>query len=154
MTTTIAQLRHFIALARAGSFVKASDVLCMTQPALSRSIKSLEDQLGQRRERSTRHSPSASAASEAIPYSEFVRQVDEGNVRSVTTSANTTGNQVITGKLSGGEAFRTLAPADIRRLPSEISFSYHSPVHPKKRSFGSIAALLFVVKRDAGTMPG
>lgn len=44
---TLNQLRHFIALARAGSFVKASDVLCLTQPALSRSIKSLEEELGQ-----------------------------------------------------------------------------------------------------------
>ena len=43
---TLVQLRHFIALARAGSFVRASDVLCMTQSALSRSIKSLEDELG------------------------------------------------------------------------------------------------------------
>ena len=55
--------------------------------------------------------PSATA-SQAIPYSEFVRQVDEGNVKSVTTAANATGNQIITGKLAGGEAFRTLAPAD------------------------------------------
>jgi len=52
------------------------------------------------------------AASEAIPYSEFVRQVDEGSVRSVTTATNATGNQIITGKLASGEAFRTLAPAD------------------------------------------
>ncbi len=52
------------------------------------------------------------AANQPIPYSEFVRQVDEGNVKSVTTSANATGNQLITGKLSGGENFRTLAPAD------------------------------------------
>lgn len=44
---TLVQLRHFIALARVGSFVKASDILCMTQPALSRSIKSLEEELGQ-----------------------------------------------------------------------------------------------------------
>lgn len=43
---TLVQLRHFIELARAGSFVKASDVLCMTQPALSRSIKALEEELG------------------------------------------------------------------------------------------------------------
>lgn len=43
---TLVQIRHFIALARAGSFVKASEVLCITQPALSRSIKSLEDELG------------------------------------------------------------------------------------------------------------
>lgn len=43
---TLVQLRHFIALARAGSFVKAADALHMTQPALSRSIKSLEDDFG------------------------------------------------------------------------------------------------------------
>lgn len=44
---TLTQLRHFIGLARAGSFVKASGQLFMTQSALSRSIKSLEDELGQ-----------------------------------------------------------------------------------------------------------
>lgn len=43
---TLVQLRQFIALAKVGSFVKAADVLCMTQPALSRSIKSLEEELG------------------------------------------------------------------------------------------------------------
>lgn len=44
---TLTQLRHFIGLAKAGSFVKASSQLFMTQPALSRSIKSLEEELGQ-----------------------------------------------------------------------------------------------------------
>ncbi len=45
---TLTQLRHFIVLAGAGSFVKAAGLLFMTQPALSRSIKSLEEALGQR----------------------------------------------------------------------------------------------------------
>jgi DNA-binding transcriptional LysR family regulator len=44
---TLTQLKHFIGLAKAGSFVKASSQLFLTQPALSRSIKSLEQQLGQ-----------------------------------------------------------------------------------------------------------
>lgn len=44
---TLTQLRHFVGLARAGSFVKASGQLFLSQPALSRSIKSLEDELGQ-----------------------------------------------------------------------------------------------------------
>lgn len=44
---TLTQLRHFIGLAKAGSFVKASGQLFMTQPALSRSIKALEEELGQ-----------------------------------------------------------------------------------------------------------
>lgn len=43
---TLVQLRQFVALAKAGSFVKAADVLHITQPALSRSIKALEDDLG------------------------------------------------------------------------------------------------------------
>src|SRR5687768_13587736 len=55
---------------------------------------------------------SKAATGETIPYSDFVRQVDEQNVQSVTTSATASGNQVITGKLANGQNFRTLAPAD------------------------------------------
>jgi cell division protease FtsH len=55
---------------------------------------------------------SKAATGETIPYSDFVRQVDEQNVQSVTTSATASGNQVITGKLANGQNFRTTAPAD------------------------------------------
>jgi cell division protease FtsH len=55
---------------------------------------------------------SKAATGEAIPYSEFVKQVDEQNVQSVTTSATASGNQVIIGKLANGQNFRTTAPAD------------------------------------------
>jgi DNA-binding transcriptional LysR family regulator len=44
---TFLQLRHFVALAQVGSFAKASKILFITQPALSRSIKALEEELGQ-----------------------------------------------------------------------------------------------------------
>ena len=44
---TLVQLKHFIELARIGSFSRAADKLHLTQPALSRSIKALEDELGQ-----------------------------------------------------------------------------------------------------------
>ena len=44
---TLVQLRHFVTLAELGSFVKAAKALYVTQPALSRSIKALEDELGQ-----------------------------------------------------------------------------------------------------------
>ena len=43
---TLVQLRHFSVLAQAGSFVRASQLLFLTQPALSRSIRALEDHLG------------------------------------------------------------------------------------------------------------
>lgn len=44
---TLVQLRHFIVLARTGSFAKAATELFLTQPALSRSIRALEEELGQ-----------------------------------------------------------------------------------------------------------
>lgn len=43
---TLVQLRHFISLAQTGSFVKSAAELFLTQPALSRSIKALEGELG------------------------------------------------------------------------------------------------------------
>ena len=53
------------------------------------------------------------AAGQAIPYSEFVRQVDEGNVRNVTIATGTGGgNSTIAGKMSSGEDFHTVAPGD------------------------------------------
>jgi len=55
---------------------------------------------------------SRAATGQAIPYSEFVRQVGEGNVRSVTIATGTSGNSAIAGKLSSGEDFHTVAPGD------------------------------------------
>ena len=43
---TLVQLRHFVVLAECGSYVQASKVLFLTQPALTRSIQGLEDELG------------------------------------------------------------------------------------------------------------
>ncbi len=45
---TLVQLRHLVALAETGSFVQASRTLFLTQPALTRSIQTLEDELGGR----------------------------------------------------------------------------------------------------------
>ncbi len=44
---TLVQLRHFIDLATTASFSQSALKLHLTQPALSRSIKALEDELGQ-----------------------------------------------------------------------------------------------------------
>lgn len=44
---TLVQLRHLISLAQTGSFSKSAALLFITQPALSRSIRALEDELGQ-----------------------------------------------------------------------------------------------------------
>jgi len=55
---------------------------------------------------------SRATAGSPIAYSEFVRQVDEGNVRTVTMATGSSGNSAITGKLDSGETFRTVAPSD------------------------------------------
>jgi len=55
---------------------------------------------------------STAATGETIPYSEFVHQIDEGNVRSVTIATGTGGNSAITGKLDTGAVFNTVAPGD------------------------------------------
>lgn len=44
---TLVQLRHLISLAETGSFTKSAEAMFLTQPALSRSIRALEDELGQ-----------------------------------------------------------------------------------------------------------
>lgn len=44
---TLVQLRHLISLAQSGSFTRSAEVLFLTQPALSRSIRALEEELGQ-----------------------------------------------------------------------------------------------------------
>lgn len=44
---TLVQLRHLISLAQTGSFSKSAAALFLTQPALSRSIRALEGELGQ-----------------------------------------------------------------------------------------------------------
>ncbi len=45
---TLVQLRHFVVLAELGAFVQASKALYLTQPALTRSIQALEEELGGR----------------------------------------------------------------------------------------------------------
>ena len=47
---------------------------------------------------------------EALAYSQFVQQVDEGNIRSVTIATSPTGNATISGKMADGKPFRTIAP--------------------------------------------
>ncbi len=46
MTFELQHLRHLVALAEHGSFMRAAVALGMSQPALSHSIKKLEERLG------------------------------------------------------------------------------------------------------------
>jgi cell division protease FtsH len=52
------------------------------------------------------------AQGDSLAYSDFVRQVDEGNVRSVTIASSSPGIVAVSGKMADGKTFRTAAPAD------------------------------------------
>jgi cell division protease FtsH len=47
-----------------------------------------------------------------MAYSEFVKQVDEGNVQSISIAASQAGNSNITGVLTDSKTFKTVAPKD------------------------------------------
>ncbi|RST30090.1 ATP-dependent metallopeptidase FtsH/Yme1/Tma family protein [Sphingomonas ginkgonis] len=55
---------------------------------------------------------SRAAAGQTIAYSDFIREVDNGNVRGVTIASSGTGSSVISGRLGNGDTFRTIAPSD------------------------------------------
>jgi len=53
------------------------------------------------------------ATGNVMPYSEFVRKVDSGEIRAVNITRTSNGNATITGKL-GEDGFKTIAPGDAR----------------------------------------
>ena len=63
-------------------------------------------------------SGSRTAAGTQMTYSDFVKQVDAGNVRNVTMATSTNRDSVISGKLSSGEEFRIVG-----RCQSSCTFS-------------------------------
>jgi len=78
---------------------------------------------------------SRAATGQAMPYSEFVRQVDEGNVRTVTMAAGgTSSNSTIAGKLSSGEDFHTIAPAGSNIADRMVQKGVAVQVKPEEQS--------------------
>jgi hypothetical protein len=60
------QLRYFVAVAEEGNISRAARKIFLTQPALSRQIKSLEDEIGQCLLERSAHSIRLSPAGEAL----------------------------------------------------------------------------------------
>ena len=81
---TLVQLRHLISLAKTGSFSKSALAVFLTQPALSRSIRALETELGQPLfDRIGRHS-------EVTPFGrEVVERALAGEPQTITRNGKT-----------------------------------------------------------------
>jgi len=72
---------------------------------------------------------------QAMAYSEFVHQVDEGNVRTVVISRDSSGgNSSIAGKLSSGEDFHTIAPGDANVSDKLLAKGVAVQVKPEEQS--------------------
>ncbi|MCS7048613.1 MAG: LysR family transcriptional regulator [Verrucomicrobiae bacterium] len=77
------QLRHFVAVAETGNISRAAKKIFLTQPALSRQIKALEDELGQRLLERRAHSIRLTPAGEVLMREarELLRHADEALAR-------------------------------------------------------------------------
>uniref|UniRef100_UPI001B7F7F36 LysR family transcriptional regulator n=1 Tax=Novispirillum itersonii TaxID=189 RepID=UPI001B7F7F36 len=90
MNFEILDLRAFLAVLETGSFHKAAEVLHLSQPALSRRIKSLEESLGAPLlERTTRRVSPSAVGRQLQPL--LVRLIDE--LESTVLAMNETGNR-------------------------------------------------------------
>ena len=79
-------------------------------------------------------SGSRTAPGTAMSYSEFVKQVDEGNVRSVSIANSTNGNSTISGVLADEKTFRTVAPKDAAVSDKLITKGVAVQVKPEEQS--------------------
>ena len=77
---TLVQLRHLISLAQSGSFTKSAESLFLTQPALSRQMQALENEIGgrllERESSGSYHYPAVIQAKDDrihVVYSYFVK---------------------------------------------------------------------------------
>ncbi len=121
----IKSLRHFLAVAREENMTKAADMLHVTQPTLSKTLKSLEDELGKKL--FTRHSFSISLTDEGM----LLRDRAEDLI----AMADRIEQEFITlDDITGGDIYFGLAESfQIRYLAKEIhklknrypGFTYH-----------------------------
>ncbi|QDC09556.1 LysR family transcriptional regulator [Oceanicola sp. D3] len=73
MNLTLRQLRYFVALAETGSFVRAAEIVHVSQPALSQQIKEMESQTGLRLvERQPRRAVLTPAGHELLTHAKAV----------------------------------------------------------------------------------
>src|ERR1041384_6370568 len=78
---------------------------------------------------------SRTQAGQAMAYSEFVRQVDDGNVRTVNMAAGgANSNSPVCGRLGSGEEFRTIARAGSNIADHMVEKGVAVQVKPEEQS--------------------
>ena len=111
------QLRYFLRVAQCGSFTRAAQELGVSQPALSRSIQRLEEQLGQPVfERHTRHVTLTEAGSLLQSRAQQVFTILEDTKAEITDDGQS-------GRVRVG-AIPTIAPYFLPKLLQEFAAKY------------------------------
>ncbi len=121
----IKSLRYFLAIAREENMTKAADILHVTQPTLSKTLKSLEDELGKKL--FTRHSFSISLTEEGMLLrdraEDLIAMADRIEQEFITLD-DITGGDIYFG-LAESYQIRYLAK-EIRKLKKRYpGFTYH-----------------------------
>ena len=121
----IKSLRYFLAIAREENMTKAADILHVTQPTLSKTLKSLEDELGKKL--FTRHSFSISLTDEGMLLrdraEDLIAMADRIEQEFITLD-DITGGDIYFG-LAESYQIRYLAK-EIRKLKKRYpGFTYH-----------------------------
>ena len=130
----IRSLRYFLAVAREESMTKAAELLHVTQPTLSKTMKSLEDELGKKL--FTRHSFSISLTEEGALLRDRAEDL-------VTMADKIESEFLSLDDITGGELYLGLAesfqirhPArEIRLLKERYPFPYGTRSSPHIFSF-------------------
>ncbi len=116
-------LRAFLAVMETGSFNKAADMLNLSQPALSRRIKALEDSIGAPLlERTTRRVSPTTVGRDLQPL--LVRLIDELETSVLSMSA--------TGKMQHGQVTIACVPTAAFYFLPRVIRRFHS-IHPHIR---------------------
>ena len=108
----IRTLRYFLAIAREENMTKAAEILHVTQPTLSKTLRALEDELGKKL--FTRHSFSISLTEEGVLLRKRAEDL-------VSMADKILGEFVSLGDITGGDIYLGLAESyQIRYLAQEI----------------------------------
>lgn len=111
MNTDLLDLRAFVAIADLGSFVATAQLLALSQPALSRRIRHLEQTVGTPLlERTTRHVALTRAGSDFLPRARGMVEEFESSVLAIRALAAAPDAGVVTLAAVPTVAFRFLPP--------------------------------------------
>lgn len=141
LAVTLVQLRHFVAVADLGSYAQASASLFLTQPALTRSIQALEQELG---------SALFDRLGRGIALTPFGQEVLERARRLISDAEalKQTGKGMHSGLIGKLRVGLSSAPGALLSTPLMLHMAEHHPRLQLEISRGNTAVLLHELREQ------